>query len=73
MHFKIKTIKGNKYLYVIKNEWIDGKVVQVIQQYVGTADQVYDLVTKNKEKNRKNCLVWRERGWWINSFSTLPT
>ena len=50
MHFKIKTIKGNKYLYVIKNEWIDGKVVQVIQQYVGTADQVYDLVTKNKEK-----------------------
>ena len=50
MHFKIKTIKGNKYLYVIKNEWIDGKVVQTIQQYIGTADQVYDLVTKNKEK-----------------------
>ena len=50
MHFKIKTIKGNKYLYVIKNEWIDGKVVQTIQKYVGTADHVYELITKNTEK-----------------------
>ena len=50
MHFKFKTIKGNKYLYVIKNEWIDGKVVQTIQKYVGTADHVYDLIRKKHEK-----------------------
>ena len=44
MHFKLKTISGRKYLYVIKNERVDGKVVQAIQKYVGTADQVYDLI-----------------------------
>ncbi|AKB23580.1 Mobile element protein [Methanosarcina sp. MTP4] len=49
MHFKIKTISGHKYLYVIKNERIDGKVVQTIQKYVGTADQVYDLIMETKE------------------------
>ena len=49
MHFKFKTISGHKYLYVIKNERIDGKVVQTIQKYVGTADQVYDLIMEKKE------------------------
>ena len=49
MHFKFKTISGHKYLYVIKNERIDGKVVQTIQKYVGTADQVYDLIMEAKE------------------------
>jgi len=49
MHFKFKTIAGHKYLYVIKNERIDGKVVQTIQKYVGTADQVYDLIMEAKE------------------------
>jgi transposase len=49
MHFKFKTIAGRKYLYVIKNERIDGKVVQTIQKYVGTADQVYDLIMESKE------------------------
>jgi transposase len=49
MHFKFKTIAGHKYLYVIKNERIDGKVVQTIQKYVGTADQVYDLIMESKE------------------------
>src|SRR5674476_579059 len=49
MHFKFKTISGRKYLYVIKNERIDGKVVQTIQKYVGTADQVYDLIMEPKE------------------------
>jgi transposase len=49
MHFKFKTISGRKYLYVIKNERVDGKVVQTIQKYIGTADQVYDLVMEPKE------------------------
>ena len=49
MHFKFKTISGHKYLYVIKNERIDGKVVQTTQKYVGTADQVYDLIMEAKE------------------------
>jgi transposase len=49
MHFKFKTISGHKYLYVIKNERIDGKVVQAVQKYVGTADQVYDLIMESKE------------------------
>jgi transposase len=49
MHFKFKTISGHKYLYVIKNERIDGKVVQTIQKYIGTADQVYDLIMESKE------------------------
>ena len=49
MHFKFKTISGRKYLYVIKNERIDGKVVQTIQKYIGTADQVYDLIVESKD------------------------
>ena len=49
MHFKFKTISGRRYLYVIKNERIDGKVVQTIQKYIGTADQVYDLIMEPKE------------------------
>ncbi len=49
MHFKFKTIAGHKYLYVIKNERIDGKVVQAVQKYVGTADQVYNLIMEAKE------------------------
>lgn len=49
MHFKLKTISGHKYLYVIKNERIDGKIVQTIQKYVGTADKVYDLIMEPKE------------------------
>jgi transposase len=48
MHFKIKTIKNRKYLYIIKNERINGKVVQTIQKSVGSADKVYQLLTSNK-------------------------
>ena len=48
MHFKIKTIRGNKYLYIIKNERINGKVVQTIQKSVGSADKVYELLTSTK-------------------------
>ena len=48
MHFKIKTINNRKYLYVIKNERINGKVVQTIQKSVGSADKVYQLLTSNK-------------------------
>jgi hypothetical protein len=50
MHFTIRTVSGKKYLYVIKNERINGKIVQTIQKYVGTADHVYELITKNTEK-----------------------
>lgn len=45
MHFKIKTIGGHKYLYLIQNKWIDGKSQQVMQLSVGPADKVYKLVT----------------------------
>ncbi len=48
MHFKIKTINNRKYLYVIKNERINGKVVQTIQKSVGSAEKVYQLLTSNK-------------------------
>ena len=48
MHFKIKTINNRKYLYVIKNERINSKVVQTIQKSVGSADKVYQLLTSNK-------------------------
>ena len=47
MHFKVKNIKGHKYLYIIKNDRIDGKVVQTIQKYVGTADSLYEMLTSN--------------------------
>jgi len=50
MHFTIRTINGRKYLYLIKNERINGKVVQTIQKYVGTADHLYELITKNTER-----------------------
>jgi transposase len=49
MHFKFKTISGHKYLYVVKNERIDGKVVQAVQKYVGNADKVYELIMGAKE------------------------
>ena len=49
MHFKFKTISGHKYLYVVKNERIDGKVVQAVQKYVGNADKVYELIMEAKE------------------------
>ncbi len=48
MHFKIKTIRGIKYLYIIKNERINGKVVQTVQKSIGSADKVYELVTSTK-------------------------
>ena len=48
MHFKIKTINNRKYLYIIKNERINGKVVQTIQKSVGSADKVYQLLTSSK-------------------------
>jgi transposase len=51
MHFKIKTINNRKYLYVIKNERINGKVVQTIQKSVGSADKVYELITKGKPQH----------------------
>ena len=48
MHFKVKTIDGHKYLYLIKNEWKNGKVVQAMQKYIGTPDQVYELIKAGK-------------------------
>ena len=44
MHFKIKTISGNKYLYLIQNAWIDGKVKQVQQICVGSPDKIYQMM-----------------------------
>ena len=48
MHFKIKKIKGRNYLYLIKNEWINKKVVQTMQKYIGTPEQVYELINAGK-------------------------
>ena len=48
MHFKIKTIREIKYLYIIKNERVKGKVVQTIQKSIGSADKVYELLTSIK-------------------------
>ena len=49
MHFKIKNIKGHKYLYLIENKRINGKVKQVRQICVGTPEKIYDLLYKNRE------------------------
>lgn len=45
MHFKIKRIRGHQYLYLIKNQRVNGKVKQVMQMYIGSADQIYQLKT----------------------------
>jgi len=45
VHFKIKTINGRKYLYLIKNQRVDGKIKQVVQTCVGSAGKVYQLMT----------------------------
>jgi len=45
MHFKIKRIKGHQYLYLIKNQRVNGNVKQVMQMYIGSADQIYQLKT----------------------------
>lgn len=51
MHLKIKTVKGAKYLYVIKNQRINGKMKRVIELCIGTADKIYDnMVHENKTK-----------------------
>lgn len=44
MHFKIKTINGNKYLYLIKNARVDGKVKQVKQICVGSPEKVHQMM-----------------------------
>ena len=49
MHFKIKGIKGHKYLYLIQNKRVDGKVKQVKQICVGTPQKVYDIIAKNMD------------------------
>ena len=49
MHFKIKNIKGHKYLYLIENKRINGKVKQIRQICVGTPQKIYDLLHKNRE------------------------
>jgi len=49
MHFKVKKIKGHKYLYLIQNKRINGKMKQVKQICVGTPQKVYDILTKNRE------------------------
>jgi transposase len=49
VHFKIKEIKGHKYLYLIKNQRINGEVKQVKQICVGTPQKVYDILTKKRE------------------------
>lgn len=45
MHFKIKRIMGHKYLYLIKNQRVNGKVKQVMQLYIGSANQIYQMKT----------------------------
>ena len=45
MHFKIKTINGCKYLYLIKNKRVNGKIKQVMQMCIGSPKKVYQLVT----------------------------
>lgn len=49
MHFKVKNIKGYKYLYLIQNKRIKGEVKQAKQICVGSPQKVYDLLTRNKE------------------------
>lgn len=44
MHFKVKTIKGHRYLYLIQNANVDGKHRQVKQTYVGSPEQVEKLL-----------------------------
>jgi hypothetical protein len=44
VHFKIKSIGGHNYLYLIRNAWVDGKVKQVQQRYVGSPEQVQKLL-----------------------------
>jgi len=49
MHFKIKEIKGHKYLYLIQNKRINGKIKQVKQICVGTPQKVYNILTQKRE------------------------
>lgn len=52
MHFKIKQIGKRKYLYLIENQRVGGKVKQVQQLYVGTADKIYQMLTQEGEEFR---------------------
>ena len=35
MFARVKTIKGNPYLYLVENNWVKGKVKQVVKKYLG--------------------------------------
>jgi len=54
MHFKVKAIGGYKYLYLIENKWIDGRVKQVRQICVGRPEKVYRLLTGEGELKVKS-------------------
>lgn len=48
MHFKIKNIKGHKYLYLIQNQRVEGKVKQARQLCIGSPDKVYELIARKR-------------------------
>ena len=48
MHFKIKNIKGHKYLYLIQNQRVEGKVKQARQLCIGSPDKVYELIAQKR-------------------------
>lgn len=48
MHFAIKTIKSHKYLYLVENARVNGKVVRKFQKYVGSPEKVLELLHTTK-------------------------
>jgi len=39
MFARIKTIKGNPYLYLVENTWVKGKVRQKVKKYIGRVQE----------------------------------
>ena len=51
MYFAIKPVKGYKYLYIIENARVNGKVVRKFQKYIGSPEKVLELLEASKSKH----------------------
>jgi hypothetical protein len=73
MHFKVKTIKGRKYLYLIKNEWIDKKVVQTMLSVLELLNifPLYSEIDQLRKSPYMVCDSCRHHGCPLHPFSFL--
>ena len=51
---RTKTIKGQKYYYLVENRRVGKKVVQKVLKYIGKADNLLNIDLKELKSKKKN-------------------